>query len=56
MKDELCRRCGKKLKSIKNCPICKNPIKFQCNKCNTITDEEIHLNCKPSKVVEKITK
>ena len=53
---EKCRQCGKNLIEIKQCQICKKPIQFHCKNCNLKTNEQIHLNCKPSKILDKITK
>ena len=53
---EKCRQCGQNLKEIKKCQICKKPTQFHCNNCNSKTNEEVHLNCKPSKIIDKITK
>ena len=53
---EKCRKCGKNLDIAKKCTICTKPIQFHCNNCNFTTSEQIHLDCKPSKVLDKITK
>lgn len=56
MKPELCKKCGGSLKSIKKCRICNKPNQFSCIKCHFTLEEQLHLNCKPSELIDKITK
>ena len=40
-----CRKCGEDMNVNNSCHICKRPIEYVCNKCNTYTDKEIHSKC-----------
>lgn len=45
MRLESCRKCGNELKLKRSCFICTRPVQFQCLRCRTDTDEQIHTNC-----------
>ncbi|MCV0392997.1 MAG: hypothetical protein K5790_06870 [Nitrosopumilus sp.] len=40
-----CRKCGSELEPIKNCLVCDQSTQFECRKCQTQTEVQIHSLC-----------
>ena len=45
MRIDLCRHCGAEQKINKKCHLCREGIEFCCQKCNSVTDIQHHLQC-----------
>ena len=51
-RQDSCRGCGKEVKAIHYCQVCKQPIQFQCLSCKQHIDEQIHFGCKSGDVIK----
>lgn len=47
MSSTLCVRCGSDLVPLSYCRVCSQVVKLTCSSCDMISDERIHIYCKP---------
>lgn len=47
MSSTLCVRCGSDLVPLSYCKVCNQVVKLTCSSCDMISDERIHIYCKP---------